>query len=74
MVFGKDAARKAPKPNRLTTVYQTMQKTCPDQMRSYALCVMTKHSAGNLERDACATEFMVVKQCWRKSLLSNRKK
>mmetsp|Transcript_10993 Transcript_10993/g.15466 ORF Transcript_10993/g.15466 Transcript_10993/m.15466 type:complete len:83 (-) Transcript_10993:566-814(-) len=52
-------------PNKITTVYHSMRKVCPDDVRKYAICVQTHHDNGLLEKGACASEFEKVKECFR---------
>ncbi len=54
-------------PNRLTVAFNKMKEFCPDAIRLYATCVSNNHAAGSLEKDACASEFTAVKDCFRRS-------
>lgn len=56
------------KPNRLTATFSEMKLICPDAIKLYGTCVANHHSAGNLDRNSCAKEFAVVKDCFRSVL------
>ena len=56
------------KANRMTVAFQKMRKSCPQQMKAYADCVMTKYKDNSLEKDSCSKEFSLVKHCYRSSL------
>ena len=51
-------------PNRMTTAFNAMKKTCPDAIRTYATCVATQHQLGDLEKGSCQDEFAAVKKCF----------
>jgi hypothetical protein len=42
------------------------EEACPDAIHAYAACVLKKNEdEGVLLKDACATEFAAVKECFR---------
>jgi len=52
-------------PNRMTTIFQEMKKTCPDAIKAYASCVSYHHGNGSLEKGSCEADFDLVKECFR---------
>eukprot|EP00562_Extubocellulus_spinifer_P003113 CAMPEP_0178475298 /NCGR_PEP_ID=MMETSP0696-20121128/3042_1 /TAXON_ID=265572 /ORGANISM="Extubocellulus spinifer, Strain CCMP396" /LENGTH=105 /DNA_ID=CAMNT_0020102571 /DNA_START=102 /DNA_END=420 /DNA_ORIENTATION=+ len=54
-----------PRPNRFTAAFNEMKRACPDEMKSYADCVLLGHKAGSLERGTCQQEFDLVKKCFK---------
>ena len=61
-----------PQPNRTTAAFHEMKRTCPDEMRAYAECVVRGHREGTLGRDACGVEFDLVRACFRSARASFR--
>jgi hypothetical protein len=42
------------------------EEACPDAIHAYAACVLKKNEdEGVLLKDACASEFAAVKECFR---------
>ena len=52
-------------PNQITTIYQTMEKQCPDVLKEYAQCVINKQNEGALVQGACEEKFMNVMDCFK---------
>mmetsp|Transcript_14014 Transcript_14014/g.30445 ORF Transcript_14014/g.30445 Transcript_14014/m.30445 type:complete len:102 (+) Transcript_14014:106-411(+) len=61
-----------PRPNRFTAAFNEMKRACPDEMKSYADCVLLGHKAGSLERGTCQQEFDLVKKCFKEVRRSMR--
>lgn len=52
-------------PNQTTIIFQRMEETCPDVMKSYARCVIDKQNNGALIQGACEEQFQAVMKCFR---------
>ena len=68
MNFPPSKPQRIYKANRMTVVFQNMRKSCPQQMKAYADCVMSKYKDNSLEKGSCSKEFDLVKDCYRSSL------
>jgi hypothetical protein len=63
------------RPNRFTSIYSEMQRTCQDEIEAYAKCVMMAQqqqgretmdkNVGTTTYHVCAAEFAPVKECFR---------
>eukprot|EP00574_Skeletonema_japonicum_P008365 CAMPEP_0201718258 /NCGR_PEP_ID=MMETSP0593-20130828/3812_1 /ASSEMBLY_ACC=CAM_ASM_000672 /TAXON_ID=267983 /ORGANISM="Skeletonema japonicum, Strain CCMP2506" /LENGTH=47 /DNA_ID= /DNA_START= /DNA_END= /DNA_ORIENTATION= len=42
-----------------------MQSTCPDLMKAYAQCVISKQNEGALEQSVCREEYETLMDCFR---------
>jgi hypothetical protein len=56
------------RPNKLTVAFNEMKLVCPDAIKLYANCVSTHHNNSTLDKNCCAEEFAVVKECFRSVL------
>ena len=52
-------------PNQATVIFQRMEETCPDALKSYARCVIEKQNSGALVQGACEEPFQAVMNCFR---------
>mmetsp|Transcript_25077 Transcript_25077/g.47968 ORF Transcript_25077/g.47968 Transcript_25077/m.47968 type:complete len:131 (-) Transcript_25077:400-792(-) len=52
-------------PNQTTVIFQRMEETCPDVMKTYARCVIDKQNGGALVQGACDESFQAVMNCFR---------
>eukprot|EP00986_Skeletonema_menzelii_P008020 scaffold3248_cov150-Skeletonema_menzelii.AAC.9 len=52
-------------PNLTTSMYTKMQSTCPDVIKAYAQCVISKQNEGVLEQGVCETEYERLMDCFR---------
>jgi len=51
-------------PNRMTSAFNAMKETCPDDIRIYGKCIANHHRAGNLDKGSCDPEFLKVQECF----------
>ena len=54
-------------PNRFTAAFAEMKRTCPDEIRGYADCVLRGQGEGELRRGSCDAEFALVRGCFRRA-------
>ena len=59
------AASSAWQPNQLTSTYTKMQSICPDSIKAYAQCVISKQNEGVLEQGGCELEYGKLMDCFR---------
>ena len=52
-------------PNQTTSTFTKMQSTCPDLMKAYAQCVISKQNEGVLEQGVCQQEYERLMDCFR---------
>ncbi len=52
-------------PNQTTSTFTKMQTTCPDLMKAYAQCVISKQNEGVLEQGVCQEEYERLMDCFR---------
>mmetsp|Transcript_26076 Transcript_26076/g.38230 ORF Transcript_26076/g.38230 Transcript_26076/m.38230 type:complete len:97 (-) Transcript_26076:1302-1592(-) len=52
-------------PNRVTSIYADMRKSCREDLHHYYVCVMKHQTNGKLAQGSCDPEFAMVKECFR---------
>jgi hypothetical protein len=59
-------------PMRLSAVFSQMIAECPAQIAAYGNCI--KNNLSHLQKDVCAKEFDVMKQCSERVITRMRKR
>mmetsp|Transcript_18346 Transcript_18346/g.28796 ORF Transcript_18346/g.28796 Transcript_18346/m.28796 type:complete len:179 (-) Transcript_18346:423-959(-) len=60
-----DDTKTAWQPNQTTSTFTKMQSTCPDLMKAYAQCVISKQNEGVMEQGVCQKEYERLMDCFR---------
>jgi len=52
-------------PNQTTSTFTKMKSTCPELMKAYAQCVISKQNEGVMEQGVCQKEYERLMDCFR---------